>query len=406
MAEVIFGIDIGTTKICAVVGEVWQGQLRIIGLGIVPSKGVRKGMIVNAAEASAAIAKAVEKAEQTSGYDLSQAYINVAGEHIACYNNAGVSAINRNGSGVTVEDVGRALDAAQAIPVPRNRQVLHVIPQNFKVDNQGGVLSPLGMHGARLEVDAHIVTAATPALMNLTQCADNVGIQAEDFVLNALASGEAVLESTERNMGVIVADIGGGTTDIALYVDGSAWHTKVVPIGGSHITNDIAIGLRVPFEVAERVKLQYGDCRPDQIDSSFVFTVEPFSGEKIQVGRQDLASVIEARVEEMFQIVLNEIRESGYDGLLPAGIVLTGGCAQLRGIADVAQRVLGVPARVASPKNLVGLVDALKGPAYTTSIGLMRWSMVQESSFRPLPSQGIFGNRLKIGEFLRALLPG
>ena len=406
MAEVIFGIDIGTTKICAIVGEVWQGQLRIIGLGIVPSKGVRKGMIVNAAEASAAIAKAVEKAEQTSGYDLSQAYINVAGEHIACYNNAGVSAINRNGSGVTVEDVGRALDAAQAIPVPRNRQVLHVIPQNFKVDNQGGVLSPLGMHGARLEVDAHIVTAATPALMNLTQCADNVGIQAEDFVLNALASGEAVLESTERNMGVIVADIGGGTTDIALYVDGSAWHTKVVPIGGSHITNDIAIGLRVPFEVAERVKLQYGDCRPDQIDSSFVFTVEPFSGEKIQVGRQDLASVIEARVEEMFQIVLNEIRESGYDGLLPAGIVLTGGCAQLRGIADVAQRVLGVPARVASPKNLVGLVDALKGPAYTTSIGLMRWSMVQESSFRPLPSQGIFGNRLKIGEFLRALLPG
>ena len=406
MAEVIFGIDIGTTKICAVVGEVWQGQLRIIGLGIVPSKGVRKGMIVNAAEASAAIAKAVEKAEQTSGYDLSQAYINVAGEHIACYNNGGVSAINRNGSGVTIEDVGRALDAAQAIPVPRNRQVLHVIPQNFKVDNQGGVLSPLGMHGARLEVDAHIVTAATPALMNLTQCADNVGIQAEDFVLNALASGEAVLESTERNMGVIVADIGGGTTDIALYVDGSAWHTKVVPIGGSHITNDIAIGLRVPFEVAERVKLQYGDCRPEQIDSSFVFTVEPFSGEKIQVGRQDLASVIEARVEEMFQILLQEIRESGYDGLLPAGVVLTGGCAQLRGIADVAQRVLGVPARVASPKNLVGLVDALKGPAYTTSIGLLRWSMVQEGSFRPLPSQGLFGNRLKIGEFLRALLPG
>ena len=406
MAEIIFGIDIGTTKICAVVGEVWQGQLRIIGLGIVPSKGVRKGMIVNASEASAAIAKAVEKAEQTSGYDLSQAYVNVAGEHIGCYNNDGVSAINRNGSGVTIEDVGRALDAAQAIPVPRNRQVLHVIPQNFKVDNQGGVLSPLGMHGARLEVEAHIVTAATPALMNLTQCADNVGIQAEDFVLNALASGEAVLESTERNMGVIVADIGGGTTDIALYVDGSAWHTKVVPIGGNHITNDIAIGLRVPFEVAERVKMQYGDCRPDQIDSSFVFTVEPFSGEKIQVGRQDLASVIEARVEEMFHIVLNEIRESGYDGLLPAGIVLTGGCAQLRGIAEVAQKVLGVPARVASPKNLVGLVDALKGPAYTTSIGLMRWSMAQEGTFRPLPSQGFFGNRLKFGEFLRALLPG
>ncbi len=403
MADVIFGLDIGTTKICALVGELWEGQLRIIGLGIVPSKGVRKGMIINAAEAASAIAKAVEKAEQTSGYDLSQAFISVAGEHVSCLNNVGVAAINRNGTGVTVADVERALDAAQAVPIPRNRQVIHIIPRSFKVDEQGGVVSPLGMHGARLEVEAHLVTAATPALMNLTKCADNVGIQAEEFVLNSLAAGEAVLESSERNMGVVVADIGGGTADIALYVEGAAWHTRVIPVGGSHITNDIAIGLRVPFEVAERVKLQYGDCRPREIDPSFVFTVEPFSGEKIQVGRQDLALVIEARVEEIFQLILNEIRESGYDGLLPAGIVLTGGCAQLRGITDVAQRVLGVPARVANPRNLVGLVDSLQSPAFATSVGLLRWNQGEFTVFRPRHQDSAWGKRMK--SILWALLP-
>ena len=314
MADVIFGLDIGTSKICALVGEMYQGQMRIIGVGIEPSAGVRKGMIINAADASAAIARAVEKAEQTSGYQLTQAFISLSGEHIACVNNSGVAAISRNGDGVVMADVERALDAAQAIPVPRNRQIVHILPRAFQVDDQGGVLSPMGMHGARLEVEAHIVTAATPALMNLTNCADTVGIQASDFVLGPLAAGEAVLDTSEKSMGVVVADIGGGTTDIALYVDGAAWHTKVIPVGGGHVTNDIAMGLRVPFDVAERVKLQYGDCRPKQIDANFVFTVEPFSGEKIQVGRQDLAHVIEARVEEIFQLILQEIARRGMTG--------------------------------------------------------------------------------------------
>jgi cell division protein FtsA len=261
----------------------------------------------------------------------------------------------------------------------------------------------MGMHGARLEVEAHIVTAATPALMNLTNCADTVGIQASDFVLGPLAAGEAVLDTSEKSMGVLVADIGGGTTDIALYVDGAAWHTKVIPVGGGHITNDIAMGLRVPFDVAERVKLQYGDCRPKEIDANFVFTVEPFSGEKIQVGRQDLAYVIEARVEEIFQLILREISSSGYDGLLPAGIVLTGGTAQLRGITDVASRVLGVSARVAQPRNLVGLVDALKGPAFATSVGLLRWNDTSSTVFRPRAQTGAWGQ--KIRTILGSLLP-
>jgi cell division protein FtsA len=405
MEQIIFGLDIGTTKICALVGEVREGRLQIIGMGLEPARGMRKGMIVDVPEASLALAKAVEQAEVTSGYDLSQALVSMAGEHISSTNNRGAVAIGRNGSGVNVADIERALDAAQAITLPHSRQIVHLIPRNFAVDEQDGVRNPLGMHGFRLEVEAHIVTGAAPALRNLGQCTDNVGIQTEEFVLNALASGEAILERSEREMGVIVADIGGGTTDLALYMQGQVWHTKVIPVGGHHITNDIAIGLRAPYQVAEKVKLQHGDCRPNQIDASFVFTVEPFGGEKIQVGRQDLAYVIEARVEEIFQLVLQEIKRSGYDGLLPAGIVLTGGTAQLRGINEIAERVLQVPARVASPKNLVGLVDALNGPAFATSVGLLRWAISNNHAYRPRARhQGEWSRR--VGSFLKALLPG
>ncbi|MCP4423723.1 MAG: cell division protein FtsA [Chloroflexi bacterium] len=404
MEEIIFGLDIGTTKICAVVGAVREGRLQIIGLGVEPSRGMRKGMVTDVAEATIVIANAIEKAEQTSGYELSQAMVSMAGEHISSLNNQGVVALNR-GSGVSVSDIERALDVAQAIPIPQNRQIVHLIPREFTIDNQTGVRSPIGMHGARLEVEAHIVTAAAPALLNLAQCADNVGIQSEEFVLNALASAEATLDPSERDMGVIIADIGGGTTDMALYTGGKVWHTKVFPVGGYHVTNDIAIGLRAPFDAAEQVKIQYGDCRPDEIDPSYVFVVEPFGGEKIQVGRQDLAHVIEARVEEIFQLVLGEIKQSGYDGLLPAGIVLTGGSAQLRGITAVAERVLNVPARVASPKNLHGLVDTLHNPAYATSVGLLRWAMSENHVYRPRPPrQGQWGRRF--GSFLKALLPG
>lgn len=403
MEGIIFGLDIGTTKVCALVGAVREGQLQIIGMGLEAAKGMRKGMIVDVGEATVAIATAVEKAEQTSGYALSRAIISMAGEHISSTNNRGVVAIGRNGSGILVEDIERALDAAQAISIPHNREIVHLVPRGFAVDEQDGVRSPLGMHGYRLEVEAHIVTAATAALKNLSQCADAVGIQAEEYVLNALASGEAVLEPTEREMGVIVADIGGGTTDIALYMQGMVWHTRVLPVGGHHVTNDIAIGLRVPFEVAEKVKIQYGDCRPDQIDPDSIFTVEPFGGEKIQVGRQDLAYVVEARAEEIFQMILQEIKRSGYDGLLPAGIVLTGGTAQLRGISHVAQQVLGVPARVASPKNLVGLVESLNNPAYATSVGLLRWACNGHNVYRPRARQTEIGR--KISDFFKSLLP-
>jgi cell division protein FtsA len=260
------------------------------------------------------------------------------------------------------------------------------------------------MHGYRLEIETHIVTADSPALRNLAQCTENVGIKTQEFVLNVLASAEAVLEPNEREMGVIVADIGGGTTDVALYKQGAIWFTKVIPVGGNHVTNDIAIGLRAPHAIAEHVKLQYGDCRPNQIDPQNVFPVEPFGGEKIQVGRQDLASVIEARVEEIFRLIMQSVEQSGYEGLLPAGIVLTGGTAQMRGITDVAERVLNVPARVATPRNLYGLVDQLHSPAFATGVGLLRWATSTQPVYKPrVPVRRVFGQR--VGGLLRALLP-
>ncbi len=405
MEEIVFGIDIGTTKTCALVGAVQDRELRIIGLGTQPSSGMKKGMIVDVRSASVALARAVEAAEQTSGYQLSQALVSVAGEHISSTNNRGLVAIGRNESGVTTQDIDRALETAQAIPIPTNREIIHLIPRHYTIDDHEGVRQPLGMFGYRLEVEAHIVTAATSAIQNIRNCTGSVGISAEGMVLNALASAEAVLEPAEREMGVLVADIGGGTTDLALYKQGTVWHTRVIPIGGHHITNDIAIGLRAPYEVAEKVKIQYGDCRPAEIDPDFVFTVEPFGGEKIHVGRQDLAQVIEARVEEVFNLILKDIQQSGYDEYLPAGIVLTGGTALLRGITSVAERVLNVPARVAMPKNLVGLVDSLHSPAYATSVGLLRWGSSDHHIYRGHANVSSQWGRRFSGIF-KALLPG
>jgi cell division protein FtsA len=405
MEQILFGLDIGTTKVCAIVGALDDGQMQIIGVGVEPSRGMRKGMVVDVREATVAVASAIEAAELSSGYELSDAIVSMAGEHVSCTNSTGIAPVNRDNDGIDVPDIERALEAAQAIPVPYNREIVHMIPREYTVDDQSGVKNPLGMHGYRLEVEAHIITAATPALRNLGKCAANVGINVEEYVLNVLASSEAVLEPNEREMGVIVADIGGGTTDLALFRRGTIWHTKVIPVGGYQITNDIAIGLRAPYEVAEAVKIQYGDCRPKQIDPNIVFPVEPFGGEKIQVGRQDLAYVIEARVEEIFKLILKAVQQSGYDGLLPAGIVLTGGTAQLRGITDVAERVLNVPARVASPRNVLGLVDDLQGPAYATSVGLLQWAASGSQAYRPrVPVKRQFGRR--VSTFLRALLPG
>ncbi len=385
----LVGIDVGTTKICALVGETDEiGGLRILGVGVEPARGMRKGVVVNVEDASTAIANAVEKAQRSAGYEIGAAFVSLAGSHIASINSRGVAGIGGSSHGIDNEDIDRALDAAQAIAIPHGREVLHVIPRGFTVDGQDGIRQPLGMHGFRLEVEAHIITAATASVQNLTKCVESAGVAVEAYVLNPLASAEVVLTDTEKEMGVVVCDIGGGTTDLAIYLDGNVWHTMVLSVGGNHLTSDIAHGLRLPADMAEKLKIEHGHGCSAEVASTESVTVTPFGEEgPVQISRLDLATIIEARVEEMFSLVLQEIKRTGYDGLLPAGLVLTGGTSLLPGIRRVATDVLNLPCRTAGPTNLQGLVDKLTGPAYSTSVGLLRWAQ-HESLVMPRALNG------------------
>lgn len=373
MDEIIVGIDVGTTKVCTLVGRVEDdNSIRILGVGIEPSEGIRKGVIVDLGAASQAITRSVKKAESTSGLEITSALVSIAGAHVSSVNSRGAAAVN--GNVIEQYDIDRALEQARAVAIPYDREVIHVIQRGFSVDGQDGIRSPKGMHGYRLEVEAHIITASAATVDNLRQCVGAAGVEIQQFVLNPLASGETVLTEQERQMGVAVCDIGGGTTDLAIYVNGNVWHTMVLAVGGNHVTQDIAHGLRLPFAQAEDVKKQQGYAVRAEVGAEEYFSIRPFGEERpVQINRQELAHIIEARVEEIFALTLQEIKRSGYDGLLPAGMVLTGGASALPGIKRLASQVLGMPVRTAQPDKLSGLVDRLNSPAYSTSVGLLRW---------------------------------
>lgn len=375
MDEIVVGIDVGTTKVCTLVGRVEDSStVRILGVGIEPSDGIRKGIIVDLAAASQAIKRSVEKAEHTSGLEITTALVSLAGAHVSSVNSRGAAGIP--GGVIDAFDVARALEQAQAVAIPHDREIIHVIQRGISVDGQDGVKTPIGMHGYKLEVETHIITAATATIDNLRQCVSSAGVNVQQFVLNPLASAEVVLTESERQMGVAVCDIGGGTTDLAIYVDGDVWHTMVLAVGGNHITQDIAHGLRLPLAQAEEVKKQQGYAVRAEIGIEEYFTIRPFGEDKdTRINKQDLAHIIEARVEETFGLIYQEIKRSGYDGLLPAGIVLTGGTAALAGIRNIASEVLGMPVRTAQPENLTGLIDKLNSPSYSTSVGLLRWAL-------------------------------
>jgi cell division protein FtsA len=375
MEEIVVGIDVGTTKVCTLVGRVEDGRsVRILGVGIEPSAGIKKGMIVDLAAASQAITRSVEKAESTSGMEITSALVSMAGAHVSSVNSRGAAAVN--GNIIEQYDLTHALEQARAVAIPHDREIIHVIQRGFTVDGQDGIRNPKGMHGYRLEVEAHIITASSATSENLRQCVGAAGVEIQQFVLNPLASGEVVLNDQERQMGVAVCDIGGGTTDLAIYVDGDVWHTMVLAVGGNHITQDIAHGLRLSIEQAEELKKEQGYAVRSGVGSEEYFTIRPFGEDRpVQINRQDLAHIIEARVAEIFSLTLQEIKRSGYDGLLPAGMVLTGGTSALPGIKRTASEVLNVPVRTAQPENLLGLVDKLNSPAYSTSVGLLRWAM-------------------------------
>lgn len=409
MDDLVIGIDVGTHKICTIIGEVRPDDIFVVGVGIEPSRGMKKGVVNDISALTTAISASVHKAEKGSGYQIQRAFVSVAGSHIASLNSRGVAGIMSQ-RGVTLEDIDRAMDAARAIAIPHNREVLHVVPRSYSLDGQDRVRSPLGMHGFRLEVEAHIITASTTSVANLEKAVQDAGVMVDRFILNPLAAGDAILTRDERESGVVVIDIGGGTTDLAIFIEGTVWHTAVIPVGGDHVTNDITFFTHIPFDTAEAVKMQYGHALSNQIDKLETLLVEPFGeGMPTEISRYELAQMIEARVEEIFALVHKEVKRSGYDGLLRAGAVITGGCSQLPGMKEVASRVLKIPVRMAKPERLTGMVDTLKNPSYSTSVGLLRLGLEMDvaeptvsNGSHPMPGINI-GQML--GNLFKRLLP-
>lgn len=373
MGVPVAALDIGTTKTVALIGEAAEEGVRILGVGLAPSNGMRKGVVVDVKLAAQSIALAVEQAERMANMAIEGAYVGIAGAHISSINSRGVAPIP-NSRAVTQDVITRAMDAATAIAVPDNREVIHSIARGYSLDGQDGVRDPIGMMGYRLEVEAHIVTGATPSIQNLYKSVEAAGVHVLELVLEPIAAGEAVLTQAERDHGVVLVDVGGGTTDIAIFIEGSVWHTVVLPIGGLHLTNDLAVGLRSPFAAAEEIKVKYGTLLVDDARAEEIIELAAFGDEEMRVvSRREVAEILAARADEIFGMVLAEIKRSGYDGLLPAGVVLCGGTAQLAGIKSFAREILGLPVRVGSPGSIVGLIDRVSAPAYATPVGLVHW---------------------------------
>ncbi len=409
--RVIVGIDVGTTKICALVGELDRdGKLNIVGVGTCPSQGLRRGVVVNIEETVTSIAAALDRAERLSGKKLTTAYVGIAGSHIESENSKGFVAISPSHRDIIQNDISRAIEVARAIPLTANREVIHVIPRGYVVDGQEGIKNPIGMSGFRLEVETHIITGSVSSIHNLIKCVHKSQVEIEDLVLEPLASSEAVLDDGETDLGVALIDIGGGTTDVAVFSDGAIWHTVVLPIGGNLITSDIAIGLRLPFAVAEELKITYGHCDPTTIAEDDMIDLAQFMPDcNDLVPRKLLAEIIQARVEELFNMVHEELKKSGYDGMLPAGLVITGGTAELPGILDVAGQTLDLPARIGTPLGLLGLADSISRPAYATSVGLLLWGLRHTSLFsdeeEPEEEGATSDVMSRVGRWLRAFIP-
>lgn len=370
-------IDVGTTKVCSIIADSNGGEIRILGVGTTPSLGLHKGMVVNINEARESIRRSVRRAEQTAGYRMESACVGITGQHISSLNNQGVVAITRSDQVVRQEDLRRVLQVARTVKVPNDSKLLHVIPRNYTIDGQDGVKNPVGMHGFRLDVETHIITAAVASIQNLTQCIRSLGIEIDDLILESLASGEAALTPEERENGVILADIGGGTTDVAVFKDNSVFHTSVVPVAGYQITRDISIGLKLPFEIAEEIKIKYGNVIPVADEGT---TSKALTQSGHNVSHRELCEIIRMRVEELLRLIMLELPGGERAKLVPAGMVLTGGSANLPGISELATQVTRLPVRVGTPHHLYSVSDSLCDPAYATSVGLLLWKLKNEDT--------------------------
>ncbi|HCF06360.1 MAG TPA: cell division protein FtsA [Desulfomicrobiaceae bacterium] len=375
-SEMIVGLDIGTTKICAVVGEVDSEGVNIVGIGTSPSTGLRKGVVVNIEQTVQSIKRALEEAELMAGCEIRSVYAGIAGSHIKGFNSHGVIAVK--GGEVTARDIERVLDAAKAVAIPLDREVIHILPQEYIVDDQTGIIDPLGMAGVRLEVKVHIVTGAVTSAQNIVKSCHKSGLDVEDIVLEALASSKAVLTDEEREIGVALVDIGGGTSDIIIFHDNSIKHTGAVPLGGANLTNDIAFGLRTPTQAAERIKVRYGCALAELVHEDDIIEVPSVGGrEPRRLSRQVLAEICEPRMEEMLMLVDQELVRSGYKHLIGAGVVLTGGASRIEGIQELSERIFNLPTRTASPMGVGGLKDVVDNPMYATAVGLLLYGAEQ-----------------------------
>jgi len=369
--NIIVGLDIGTSKVVAIVGEVKDdGTIEIIGLGSHPSRGLKKGVVVNIESTVQSIQRAVEEAELMAGVEIDSVYAGIAGSHVSSLNSHGIVAIKDRE--VTHADVERVIDAARAVPIPADQKILHILPQEFIIDNQEGIHDPVGMSGVRLEARVHMVTGAVSAAQNIIKCVRRCGLEVEDLILEQLASSYSVLEDDEKDLGVCLVDVGGGTTDIAVFTGGSIRHTGVIPIAGDQVTNDIAVALRTPTQHAEEIKLKYA-CALTQLASPDETIEVPSIGDRPprRLSRQTLAEVVEPRYEELLTLIQGELRRSGFEGLVAGGVVMTGGSAKMEGLIDLAEEVFHMPVRLGVPRYVTGLVDVVRNPIHATGVGLL-----------------------------------
>jgi cell division protein FtsA len=368
--EIVVGLDIGTTKIAAIVGEVTEEGIDVIGIGTARSRGLRKGVVINIDATVHDIQQAIREAEHMAGCDISTVYAGIAGGHIRGLNSHGIVAVKDKE--VREADVQRVIEAAKAVAIPMDREVLHVLPQQYIIDEQDGVRDPLGMSGVRLEAKVHIATTSVTSAQNVVKCANRCGLQVADIVLEPLASAEAVVEDDEKELGVAMVDVGGGTTDIVIFSEGAIVHTAVLPLGGSHLTGDIAVGLRTPLESAEKIKKKYGCALPEAIEPDETMEVPSVGGRQPRrLSRRVLVEIVRMRLEEVFEHVKREIARSGYLESIAAGVVMTGGTTLMPGLPELVESVLGLPARRGAPRGIGGLVDVVRSPEYSTGVGLV-----------------------------------
>ena len=395
-SNVIVGLDIGTTKICCIIGEINdQGGLDVIGIGTHPSKGLRKGVVVNIESTVESIKNATEEAELMSGFEIESVYVGIAGGHIKGFNSHGVIAVKNKE--ISEADVNRVIDAAKAVAIPMDREVIHVIPQEYIVDDQDGIKTPLGMSGVRLEAKVHIVTGAVTSAQNIVKSVTRAGLQVNDIVLEQLASSKSVLSSDEKELGVAMIDIGGGTSDLAIFFQEAIKHTSVLAIGGNHVTNDIAIGLRTPTSEAERIKKEYGCALMSLIDEKETIEVPSVGDRENRIlSRHLLSEIIEPRLDELFTLIKMEIAKSGHNELITSGIVLTGGSAIMAGMVEVAEKIFELPVRRGIPKSIGGLIDVVNSPMYATAVGLLFYGMekIKTGESRNLAGTKVFNKVL------------